>query len=58
MNNEKILILVLILAGTTSIVNANPTKLRSYSIGVKRYHTLLTQSDNIKKATPDYTHHN
>ncbi|MBY7733940.1 hypothetical protein AB4F11_00325 [Francisella philomiragia] len=55
---KKILILVLILAGTTSIVNANPTKLRSYSIGVKRYHTLLTQSDNVQKATHYYTHHN
>ncbi|MBK2297361.1 hypothetical protein [Francisella philomiragia] len=55
---KKILILVLILVGTTSIVNANPTKLRSYSIGVKRYHTLLTQSDNAQKATHYYTHHN
>lgn len=55
---KKILILALILAGSTSIVNANPTKLRSYSINVKRYHTLLNQSDSVQKATHYYTRHN
>lgn len=54
---KKILLLILISVIITTFANANPTKLRSYSVGIKRNHISLYESYNITKATHYYTHY-
>ncbi|QWU98796.1 hypothetical protein [Francisella salimarina] len=54
---KKILLLILISVITTTFANANPTKLRSYSVGIKRNNISLYESHNITKATHYYTHY-